>query len=179
MSESALVRAVRDQIRASSSITDRQCDVELDEIAPPTAGDVYILVMSAGTEAGPSHNANQGARDILYSVDVSIALRAPKVPRDRQRKLFIALTQSYEVYSGYVMDQVDFKYPVNDAANAYILAETASTDVFIEVLKFANSSRFRLAPAGLFLATTGEQVAAVIRTIHFRGARRLEQRNLT
>ena len=173
------MRAVRDRIRAHGSFEDRQVDVELDEMAPPTAGPVYVMVMTGGTEAGPSHATNQGARDILYNVDVAIALRAPKVPRDRKRQMFIALSKSFETYQRYVMDQVDFKYEVNDAANAYIAAETGSQDGFTEVLKFTGSSPFRQASSELFAATAGETVAAVIRTVHFRGARRLEQRTIS
>ena len=176
MSESALVRAVRDRIRLHAEFENRQVEVELDEHIPPLAGDVYVLVMPGGVEPGPSHPTNQGAIDKLYGVDVAIALRAPRVPTDRRRSLFIALSSSFEIYQAAVELQVDFKYPVLDAANALILAESGSTQGFIEALKFAGVGPFRLIDANTYQASAGEPVAAVMRTIRFRGARRLVTR---
>jgi len=156
---------------------DRQINVELDEMAPPTASDVYVMVIPGGVEAGPTHNVSGGVIDKLYSVDVSIAIRAPRKPRDRQRDFFIALTRSFEVYQRDVEAQIDFNYPTIDAANAYIVAETTSTYGFTEPLKFASVDPFRQAPSELFLGNPGEQVAAIVRRIHFRGARRIVVRS--
>lgn len=177
MSESALVRAVRDRIRAHSDFADHQVRVELDEFAPPVTGNLYVMVLSAGEEAGPRHNPNQGASDKLYHVDVTVCLRATHRPRDRQREMFVGLTKSFETYKVAIENQIDFRYEVNDAADAYILAETGSSEGFIEPLKFASVSPFRRAPASLFLAAEGETVAAVLRPIHFRGARRIVTRS--
>jgi len=176
MSESALLRAVRDRIRLHADFENRQVEVELDEHVPPTSGDLYVLVVSAGVEPGPSHVTNAGAIDKLYNVDVTIAMRAPRVPSDRRRSLFIGLSQSFETYEAAVELQVDFKYPVLAAANAYLFAETGSTEGFIEPLKFAGVGPFRQVPAETFYAASGEIVAAVVRTIRFRGARRIQTR---
>ncbi len=176
MSESALCRAVRDEIRLHADFQNRQVNVELDEEAPPTAHDVYAMVISAGVQSGPSHDTNSGASDLLYNVDVALAIRAPKKPRDRRRELFIALASSFETFQNAIAARVDFQYDVLAAANAYILAETASAEGFIEPLKMAPLAPFRAARAELFAAGLGEQVAAIIRRIHFRGARRIVTR---
>jgi hypothetical protein len=135
------------------------------------------MVLSGGTEAGPSHATNEGAIDKLYHVDVVVAMRAPKVPRDRQRDMFVALTSSFETHQLAIEGQIDFKNAVMTAANAFILAETSSTEGFIETIKFASTGPFQAAPASLFLGTTGEERAAVIRRIHYRGARRVWTRS--
>lgn len=177
MSEAALCEAVRDEIRAHAAYQERQIDVELDEIAPPTAGDLYILVIPAGSEPGPSHNTNAGAIDRLYAVDVAVAMRAPMVPRDRRRRLFLDRVRSYQLHERNILSKIDFQYAVNTSANALISANEGSTEGFIEPLKFAGTGPFRTAPADLFAAGSGETVAAVIRRIHFRGARRIETRS--
>src|SRR3972149_673131 len=98
MSESALLRAVRDRIRLHADFENRQVEVELDEHVPPTSGDLYVLVVSAGVEPGPSHVTNAGAIDKLYNVDATSAMRAPRVPSDRRRSLFIGLSETLETY---------------------------------------------------------------------------------
>lgn len=177
MSESALLRAVRDQIRTHNDFANRQVDVELDETVPPVAGDLYVIVFTGSQEPGPTHNGNQGASDILYGVNVSVAMRAPRKPRDRQRELFIATASSLQTYQNAIMSKVDFQYAVNSAANAYIATEESSSEGFIEALKFAGAGPIRRAPAELFSGTPAEPVAAVIRTMNFRGARRIVTRS--
>ena len=89
MSESALLRAVVVQIRlhnTSATYQARQVEVEYDELAPATVGDLYIMVIPAGVEAGPAHNSSGGVIDKFYGVDVAMVLRAPKKPRDRRRE---------------------------------------------------------------------------------------------
>lgn len=177
MSESALLKAVRDQIRTHDAFRDRQVNVELDEdVAPSVVGDLYVAVIPAGQTPGPHNDVARFASDIIYSVDVCVIMRAPKVPRDRQRDILIATTASLEVYEVAIRSKVDFQEAVNVAADAYILAETGSTDVFVEMLKYHGCGRIRRAPAELFAGTPGEPVAAIKRTYHFRGARRLLNR---
>jgi len=177
MSESALARAVRDQIRLNSAYNDRDVDVELDEVVPPVKGELYIIVIPAGIEAGPTHESSGCVIDELFSIDIVVIRRSPRVPSDRERKLFIAITRSFEVDRRNILSAVDFSYSVLTAANAYILAEESSSEGFIEPLKQASVGRFRTATAETFRAAPGETNAGVARTISYRGARRIQTRS--
>jgi hypothetical protein len=179
MSESALIRAVRDQIRTHADFDAKHANVELDEQAPSIAPDRYVMVIPAGVEPGPTLATSGTVIDKLYSIEVSLALRAPKKPRDYERDLFIALTDSWEVYRRSIESKVDFAYAVIDAANTLMIAEGTATgvcDTFIKPLRFNGLGRFRNAPAELFAGFPGETQAAIIRTIRFTGARRLVAR---
>ena len=191
MSESALLRAVVTEIRAhnsSATYLARQVEVEIDEFAPATVGDLYIMVIPAGVEAGPTHNESGGLAsssgwiDRLYSVDVSIVLRAPKKPRDRRREYLTDFRGTASIGSHFarhwlnIGEQIDFNYAVTTTANALILAESGSTDEFIEPLRFASLGPIREAPSEVFAGMPGGGAAALIRTIRYRGARRIENR---
>lgn len=183
MSESALLRAVVTEIRAhnsSATYLARQVEVEIDEFAPATVGDLYIMVIPAGVEAGPTHNTSGGVIDRLYGVDVAIVLRAPKKPRDRRREYLTDFRGTTSVGARFaqhelnIEEQIDFQNIVMTTANALILAETTSAEGFTETLKFAGVGPIREAPAEVFAGMPGESAAALIRTIRFRGARRME-----
>ena len=173
MSESALLRATRDRIREHADFTDRQVNVELDERAPATAGDLYIIVTFGSVQPGPNHHPAGSVIDWVYGVNVSIVMRAPKKPRDRTRELWVETSASLQTHMDAVMSRVDFQYPLLADANAYILAEESSTFGFVEPLRFAGAGPIRQAPAEVF-AGTGEPAAAVIRTLQFAGARRVQ-----
>ena len=177
MSSSALARAVRDRIRLHASFSDktREVTVEIDERAPSTASDLHIIVMPGGTEAGPTLESSGCVIDKLYGIDVAIALRAPKRPRDRSRDAWIDTTESFDTLAADIESQIEFNYPTLDAANVYILAESSSAEGFMEPLKFAGIGPIREAPAELF-AGFDDPVAAYIRTIQFRNARRIVTR---
>ena len=185
MSESALLRAVVSEIRAhnsSATYLARQVEVEIDEFAPATVGDLYIMVIPAGVEAGPAHNTSGGVIDKLYSVDVAIVLRSLKKPRDRRREILTDFRGTTGIGAHFARHelninlQIDFNYTVLSTANTFIVNESASNDGFMEPLKFAGLGPIREAPAEVFAGVGGESEAALIRTIHYRGARRIENR---
>ncbi len=185
MSESALLRAVVSEIRAhnlSATYQARQVEVEINELAPATVGELYIMVIPAGVEPGPSHNTSGGVIDKLYGVDVAIALQAQKKPRDRRREYLTDFRGTTSIGSHFARHelninlQIDFSYAVLATANAFISAESGSADGFMEPLKFAGLGAIREAPAEVFAGMPGESAAALIRTIRYRGARRIENR---
>jgi hypothetical protein len=163
-------------------------EVEIDELAPATVGDLYIMVIPAGVEAGPTHDQSGGLAgssgwiDRLYSVDVAIVLRTPKKPRDRRREYLTDFRGTTSIGAHFarhwlnIGEQIDFNYAVTTTANVLILAESGSADEFIEPLRFASLGPIRDAPAEVFAGMPGEPTAAFIRTIHYRGARRIENR---
>lgn len=178
MSESALLRAVRDQLRASpASYTTAQCDIELDfDIIPSSVGDLYVMVLSGGYQTHPNHATSGGVIDEVYSIDVAVVKRAPKVPRDRRRDMLFPALNSLRTEIKKIVLQIDFKYAVTTAANVIILADDSSSEGFTEPLKLESVGRVQDCPAEWFKAMPGEQVAGVMRVIHFGGARRVTTR---
>ena len=174
MSESALLRAVRDEIQAHADFNARQVTIEPDEQFPATAADVHIAVLFGGVTAGPTQDTNEGASDLIYGIDVAIAMRSPKKPRDRQWDLWVDTTTSFETIQVSIDSKIDFKNAVMTAANVFITAETSSAG-FIETLKLASVGSIRDAPPEAF-AGTGGGTAALIRTLQYRGARRVVAR---
>jgi len=166
-----------DQIRthADYSSRTRQVTAEFDERAPATAGDLHVIVTSGGITAGPDHDPSGGVIDKVYGVDVSIAIRSPRKPRDRQRELWLDLTKSFETFSRSIESKVDYQIAVMTAANVYIAAEESSTDGFQIPLRLATVGPIREAPPEIF-AGFGEGQAALIRKLEFRGARRKKNR---
>ena len=180
---SALVRAVRDQIIAHASYTSKQVQVEFDERAPAAAGDLYIIVTFGSHDVGDIADGNTNMMDEVYGVDVAVAIRSPRKPRDRKRDLWIDTAGSFEVHQRNIKTQIHNKYAVNTAANVFITAEEGTIFPapsgepcgFYRPLMFNGSSQIREAPAGIFAGVPGETQAALIQTLRFRGARRLEQ----
>jgi hypothetical protein len=176
MSESALCRAVRDQIRlhADFSTKTRTVQCEMEEAIPATAGDdVYVLVTYGGVTAGPVQDTADGIIDELFGVDVTIALRAPLKPRDRGRDLWIATSKSFETYERAIRTQIDKQVAVITAANVFIAAEEAGSPVgFGTYLRWSATSRIRRVNSLLYDGSDGEGREAYVRTIEFRGAER-------
>lgn len=176
MSERALIIAARDRIRALAAYEDRQVRAEWDERAPATAHDTYIMILPGGVEVDPLQITNGILTGKSYGLDVVVALRAPKKPRDRERDLWIALSSSFEAHMNNVLAQLDGDYTTITNANAQMVTDgtaTGTCDTFIEPLNCAGLGPIRAAPAELYAGFPGEATAALVRTIRFRGARRL------
>lgn len=172
--EKSLLLAVRNRIRAECGYDDDQCQIEYDEQAPATAGDVYVVVMTGGWQPGPVHRTSGGVNDLVYSVDIGVVRRIGNIPRDRLRNVFYehvaALTEAIDD----IYVEIDFDYTLMNAANTLITEETASTEGFIEPLVFQGMERRpRLVSGEMFAAGQSGQRAGLMRTISFGGARRI------
>lgn len=175
MSQSALARAVRDRIAALAAFRDNQVTVEIHEWAPATAGDYHIIVTDGGIVAAPRQETSGCVIDKWHGIDVIIAIRSRNIPRDRTRNAWIALSNSFETYAELIEQQIDFSDVTRAAANAYILAETGSTQGFITPLVWVATGPIREAPPEIF-AGFGDETAALVRTLQFRRARRIRSR---
>lgn len=175
--EKNLLLAVRDRLRTTCQYQPEVCQIEFDEMAPATTGNLYVAVMPGGWRPGRAHNTSGGVHDLVYGVDVAVMRRIAHVPRDRLRDVFIGHLGGLDEELDKVHLAVDFSYDVNNAANALINLETGSTQGFIEPLKFVSVDRRpRLAPESVFAATRGEQPIGMMRVISFFGARRITYR---
>jgi hypothetical protein len=174
MSSSALARAVRDAIRALADFRDRQVTAEVDERAPSRAGDLHVIVWPGGTEQDETNETSGCVLDKLFGINVSIAMRAPRKARDHQGEFWIQATDSFDTYAATIVSVVHFVYAVNTTANATILSESGSAEGFIEPLKCTGIGPIREAPPDIFADDPRSQRVAFIRTINFRGARRIQ-----
>lgn len=178
--ESALLEAVRDQIRSVLNIKDRQCEIEFDDDEiPAIVGDLYIIVMPGTIQPGPRHDSSGGVMDRIFSVDVSVVIRATAKPADRRREIFNANLGSINARLQAVFDAIDFSYVTMNAANVIIQANESSSEGFTEPLRFAGAGRIRPVPGETFKGGGNEKVAGLIRRMSYGGARRIKTRTNT
>ncbi|MGH8743511.1 MAG: hypothetical protein ACREUY_04455 [Burkholderiales bacterium] len=174
--EKNLMLAARNQLRlpqpTGGGYAADQCDVEFDEMAPATVGDIYLAVIPGGWRPGPRHNTSGGVNDLVYSVLVAVVRRIGNVPRDRRRDVFLNNLNTLDDDIDKVYSALDWKYEVMNAANALILTDTTSTQGFIEPLRLVGDvGRPRLVDAEFFGGKEG--VAGMMRILPFGGARRI------
>lgn len=175
--EIALITAVRAALRTGmplvfTNLEDGDIDIEYDEMAHAAKGDYYVVVTPGGITPGPH---NLWVDDHYVAVNITIILRAPKVPRDRQRDMFLIGASSIANIATTVDDLVGDSYAINDAANALILAEESSSEGFIEPLRFQGMDPKPTPASGsIFASNSKNQVAALKRTYRYGKARRLK-----
>ena len=173
MSASALARAVRDAIQAHADFRSRQVTAEIDERAPSRAGDLHVIVWPGGTEQDDTNETSGCVLDKVFGINVSIAMRSPRKSRDHSGEFWIQATDSFDTYAAAIVSVVHFVYAVLTTANATILSESGSAEGFIEPLKCTGTGPIREAPPDIFADDPRSARPAFIRTITFRGARRI------
>lgn len=176
MSETALLNAVRDVIRQRCNYRDHECEVEFDELAPANVGEVYLAVQPGGFRPGPTNASSGGVLDELYDVEVTVAIRCAKVPRDRQREVFAKNLEGLNSRLRAIVAAVgNFSYEVLNLANAEIVNTQNSNEGFIEPLKFGGvDSKPRMIGPDFFAAVGNDQRAGMARTVRLVGARRIQ-----
>jgi hypothetical protein len=175
-SEKHLLVAVRKTIRSECEYTDQQCEIELDELAPATVGQLYVPVVPGGCRPGRVQNTSGGVRDLIWSVNVLVIKRIRNVPRDRLRSVFFENISCLDDEIDKIVEAVDWNYDVIEAATAALAAE-GETMGFVEPLRFVGlDDRPRLANPELFAGASqnaGNVACGMVRTIRFSGARRI------
>ena len=172
MSETALLTAVRHQIITKCGYTDSQVGIELDEIIPPLVGDVYVHVAPGEWTPGDANNTSGGVLDEVLSVDVTVIMRAAKVPKDRRRGVLIDNLDGINVRLRKIITAIgNFSYDLINEANA-LLSDGA--EGFVEPLRFRGMSKPHVVPSEQFSARAGEPQAGIERTAKFGGARRIQ-----
>jgi len=174
MSETALLDAVRDRIVAVCEYRETEVDVELDQIVPAMVGDVYVIVEPGGWMPGPNNDTCGGVIDELFSVNVTVIMRATKVPKDRRRNVLIENLTGLNARLRKIINAIHFKYEVNAAANATIRGGGDPIEGFIEPLRFYGMSRPTVVGAEVVSAKAGEMQAGIKRTVQFNKARRIQ-----
>lgn len=175
-SEKFLLLAVRDKIRSACGYRESECNVELDEMAPATVGQLYVAVMPGGCSPTGRHNTSGGVRDITWRVNAMLVKRIREVPRDRLRNVFIENLDCLDEEIDKVIEAVDWDYGVINAASDALDAVNPAGR-FLEPLKFTSlDDKPRMADPEIFAgapARSGNIHAGMVRTIRFSGARRI------
>jgi hypothetical protein len=178
ITESALLRAIRDKLRAQDAFDDSKVGIEPDESPPASIGDLYVIVKPGGVRPGPAHRSSGGVRDKIVAVEVHVLMRLPKHPRDRRTDIFMANLNSLNAYLAIVEDAIDFKYDVLTDANQFIEDEIGSTEGFIMPPVYAGETSTPRTVAGEhFSARPGETDAGMTKAIRFDDARRIWTRS--
>lgn len=177
--ETALLQAVQIVLRMpvderGAAYKNHECEIEADEMAKATVGDLYVAIMPGGRRPGPRHNTSGGVFDLVYGVDVLVVARTSNVPRDRYAETVAALNAEADRILGTI--DFDFAYLVQRTANALIEKKTGSTEGFVEPLKFTGcDAKPRPANPELFGANGASQ-SGLVRKLSFHGARRITTR---
>lgn len=118
MSEEALLLATRDRIREVCGYSPEECEVDYDEYAPPTTGEVYVCVSSGDWSAGPLQGSGN-VLDQIFSVRVTVLQRAASKPADRFRNLYYTNINNINRRCREIVSAVDFRYEVTTLAAQY------------------------------------------------------------
>lgn len=174
--ETVLLSAVASHLKTEMSLSDSQCSVEIDEQnVPAIAGDRYLTVIPAGINKGPRHDKSGGVIDLFVAVKVCVYHRMADVPRDRRRNVFLERTKGLNAELTNVMDAVDYRYEVTNAANTEI-AVLGNGEGFIKPLQFQSiDSRPQAVMRDPYDATPasakGDPIVAIRRGVTFGLAR--------
>ena len=178
--ERALLLAVRkylvlDEASGGGGFLDSECDVELDSELPAMVAHRYVAISPATMSRGMAHKTSGGVHDMVISVKIDVIMRRSVVPRDRQRHVFLALSDSLNELVDRVYNAVDFNYNLMGEANAILLSETESSEGFHHPLVWLDTSPPRAVAADVFAAQGGPR-AGLKRTMIFGDARRTATR---
>lgn len=175
-SEKYLLLAVRNQIRSVCGYTEKECAIELDEMAPATVGQVYVAVTPGGCRPGQRHMTCGGVHDLTWNVNAFIVRRIRNVPRDRLRDTFLENLDCLDEEIDKIIEAIDWQYDVINSATTS-LADAGLTPGFIEPLKFQGlDDKPRMANPDLFAGAQqqgGSVPCGMVRAIRFGGARRI------
>ena len=171
--EKSLALAVRNRIRSVCSYADELCQVEIDEMAPATAGNKFVAVVPAGWSIGSVHNTSSGVNDLVYSIDVCVMIRISNTARDRRYNPYLANSTALATECDNIYNAIDWNYTLMAAANTLISTEfPAETQGFIEPLRFAGAGRPRII-SGEEFGDVNNKASGLVRVLSFGGARRI------
>lgn len=172
--ETALQIAVRNKIQAFLDVDDTICQIETEDMAPSTIGQLYIVVFPGGVTPGPDHDKSGTVIDELFGVNVTVHMRVRGTPRDRRRDVMLSTTASLNYVVEKVKRCIDFQWSVMDIAND--LMDLSVDQGFEECIRWVGQDTMPREINPDYVAGNGTQVEGLARTIHFGKARRLRTR---
>ncbi len=118
MSLSAMLVAVRNELRTACNFSNAECDVQNDPMPYPTAGRRTIAVYPGDCRGGP--HSDQGIHEWI-GVNVGITFRMSGTPMDAiTSELYLKALTGIEAISRKIMVAVHRNYTIMAAANTII-----------------------------------------------------------
>jgi len=179
MSQRALALAVRNYLRTQVPLKDEECEIMFDGQPPPMAGQRFASVWHAEWQA-----EDVEAIDEYFGLNVTVSVRTAYAPMDRGVFPLLADQQGLDLdhLVRKIMTAIHLDAPGNpagdailNAANVIINAEpTGAANGFIEPLRFRGGSAIEPKGSEWFGAEPDSGVVGIAQTIHFGGARRVQ-----
>lgn len=85
IAETAILTAVQNELMSQLDLPSSEVDIEIDDMVPSVAGDVYYAISPAGTQ--PGRDSSQQIDHDIVSVRVCVFQRITDVARDRRREV--------------------------------------------------------------------------------------------
>ncbi|HUT88741.1 MAG TPA: hypothetical protein VMY37_04550 [Thermoguttaceae bacterium] len=173
MSLSALLTAVRNQVRNQLKLEKLECGCQLDGHPPPSFGGRYVAVHPTGW--GPGDSQIDHGLDEVYRVTCTITMRTPVVPKDRMMdELFLKALSGMETLAREIIAHVHQNYTVMNEANSLI----AGDDKLIQPLFWDGCDVPPRPETGAWVWSDSAKdighLAALVLPVRFREARRVQ-----
>ncbi len=167
MSQRALLLATRDHLRTKLGLKPEACEITFQGMPLPMSGETFFGVWEGDWNCQSTESLEE-----TYGVSVTISVRLPAVPQDRQGPEILAKAGwGLMELAEQVRAAIHSNYELMDAANALIKSST--TNGFVEPLRFKNGGRNER-KAGDWYAARGEKQAGMARTLTFGDAKRIQ-----
>ena len=177
--ETYVLEGVRDVLRKKLGLHDNQCDCEFDEQRPSIADDIYIAVLGAGCDPGPTHSTSGGVHDLIHSVQVLVINRAV-VARDKRRSIFLQRLVGINQQIANVIAAIDWQLDVLSYINHLLYVDFPTAKPFTHPLalkrvdvkpKMVSNDMF----AGTQIGGKGTTpYIAMARSVYFGNMRRIQ-----
>lgn len=172
--ESVLLTAIRDRLRLAVDeggvgYTDHECEVEHDEMAPATAGPLFVIVCPNGIEPGSQHSPASRIEHWVVQCEVVVCLRVEHMARDRLRNKYATQLRQLNQHVRNIVLSMGDGYEILQTANL-ALEEAGESGRFVEPAEFRSiEAKPRLAGGELFGESSSPR-AVLVRAIQFGNA---------
>lgn len=171
MSKLALMRAVRDHLVKSLSLSADSCAIQFEGRPDPSMGRFFVAVHEGTDQFG-----SEAYLEETLSVDVTITIRTGEIPQDRDEDLYESQASNMEKMDRAIVRALHGNQLVRIAANEYAKAPDAlNGDIFQRPLFI--KGRSPLTPRGAEWAgdaIEGNDSTFAVRTLNFGGATRIQ-----
>jgi hypothetical protein len=177
--ETYVLEGVRDVLRKKLGLSDNQCDCEFDEQVPTIADDIYLAVIGAGCDPGPTHNSSGGVHDLIYSVQVLVINRAVAA-RDKRRSIFLNRLIGINQQIANVVAAIDWQLDLMSYVNHLMYEDFPNAEPFIHPLSLKRiDAKPRMISNEMFAGTQigGKGTTpfiAMARSVYFGNMRRIQ-----
>lgn len=169
MSMSALLTAVRNQLRDDLKIPETDCDIQPNGQPPPTCGQIYYAVHALSHDPETT-NPDQWIGEV-YNIGITITRRAAAVPTDRRpTETLYKATTGLEARARAVVKNLHMKYDVITDANALI----SGTDKIQEPLRWQGTDAEPEEVDGTWYHGRPDERAGLTLTVRLGGAMRYQ-----